>query len=240
MSSASPWSDGAKPAKGPGLGAAITVLVCVAILVGLGVWQLQRLKWKEGLLAHIAALQSAPARPLADALKAGGDLDFTRVSFECPNLLSSPRARVYGVQDGEIAYRQMVACLVPGGAGSVLVDIGYEACVDKAPTAPFSGPLIGILRKPDARTFVTPPDQPANKLWYWRDLKSMAQTLGAGPPIPVFLALEQGPQPPTGCKLARSAIPANIPNRHLEYALTWFGLAAALVGVYLAMLLRRR
>jgi surfeit locus 1 family protein len=225
--------------KGPGLGAALAVLVCLAILIGLGVWQLQRLKWKEGLLTHIAALQSAPARPLGEVLKGGGDLNFTRVSFDCPDLLSGPRGKVYGVQDGEIAYRQMAACPAPGGA-SVLVDVGYEDCAPTKPAEPFSGPLIGILRKPDARTFVTPPDQPAARLWYWRDLPSIAKALGAAPPLPLFVALEHGPQPASGCRLARAPIPANLPNRHFEYALTWFGLAASLIGVYAAMLLRRR
>jgi surfeit locus 1 family protein len=228
---------------------AVAVIVCLAILIGLGVWQLQRLEWKEGLLKHVAALQAAPARPLDEVLKAGGDLDFTRVSFDCPDLLSAPRAKVYGVQDGQIVYRQMVACPLPGGGqasgqasgqGSVMVDIGYEDCAANGPIPPFTGPLVGILRKPDPKNFVTPPDEPQKSLWYWRDLPSMAQALKAGTPLPLFLALERGPQPQAGCRLGRAPIPANIPNRHFEYALTWFGLAAALIGVYAAMLLRRR
>ncbi len=217
----------------------ILALIGFCILIGLGVWQLQRLAWKEGLLAHIAALRDAPARPLGEALKAGSDLDYTRVSFSCPSLVAAPRAKIYGVQDGQIVYRQMAACPLPGQSGSVLVDIGYEDCAAKE-TPPFAGELVGILRKPDARTFVTPPDQPQAMLWYWRDLTSIAQALKAGPPLPLFLALEQGPQPATGCRLARAAIPTNIPNRHFEYALTWFGLAAALVGVYVASLFRKR
>jgi len=241
MSSAKPWGEAPAPQKGPGVVAGVVVLACLAILVGLGVWQLQRLKWKEGLLAHVAVLQAAPARPLGVVLAQGGDLDFTRVSFDCPDLLRAPRVRVYGVQDGQIVYRQMTACPLPGGRpGSVMVDVGYEDCALGKPVPPFAGPLIGILRKPDARTFVTPPDEPAAKLWYWRDLTSMAQALKAGPALPVFLALERGPQSATGCKLARAPIPNNIPNRHFEYALTWFGLAASLIGVYAAMLLRRR
>jgi surfeit locus 1 family protein len=220
----------------------ILALIGFCILIGLGVWQLQRLKWKEGLLAHIEALHNAPARSLNQVMARGGDLDYVRVSFACPNLMTAPRARVYGIQDGQIAYHQMVACPLPAGlaAGSVLVDIGYEDCASDKPIPPFSGELVGILRKPDARTFVTPPDQPQTMLWYWRDLTSMAQALKAGPPAPLFLALERGPQPASGCRLARAAIPQNLPNRHLEYAITWFGLAAALVGVYVASLFRKR
>ena len=95
MSSAGPWGDAAPRQRGPGVVAAVVVLICLAILIGLGVWQLQRLKWKEGLLARVAALQSAPARPLDQALKAGGDLDFTRVSLDCPDLERRPLLRLF-------------------------------------------------------------------------------------------------------------------------------------------------
>jgi surfeit locus 1 family protein len=214
-------------------------LVGVVILLGLGGWQLQRLKWKEDLLAHIAALKTAPAQPLPTAL-ASADPDFTRVAFDCADILSRPRVRVYGVQNGQIVYRQMTACPVQaGGAASILVDLGFEDCAWEKPV-PADEALVGVLRRPDAKTFVTPPNQPAANLWYWRDLPAMARTLNAGSPAPVFVALERGPQPIGKCHLDRNPVPIDIPNRHLEYAITWFGLAAALVGVYVATLLRRR
>jgi surfeit locus 1 family protein len=233
-------ADG-RAARGFPAGLTLATAVALAILVGLGVWQLRRLTWKEGVLAHVAALQTAPARPLDEVLRRGGDLDFVRVSFDCPGLLDRPRVRLYALNDGAITYRLMTACPVgPARAASVLVDIGYEDCATAQPPAPASGPLVGILRTPDPRTFVTPPSRPDARLWYWRDLAGMAGALGAARPLPVFVALERGPQPAAGCRLARVAIPPNIPNRHLEYALTWFGLAAALAGVYAAMLFKRR
>jgi surfeit locus 1 family protein len=218
-------------------------LIGVAILLGLGAWQLQRLKWKEDLLARVAALQHAPARPIGEVLTAQ-DSGYTRVAFDCPGIEGRPRARLFGVQDGQAGYRMMVAC--PAGAdSSVLVDLGFAPdttadCLDK-PVRPRNGSYTGILRPPDPKSFVTPPDQPAQRLWYWRDLPSMAKALGAGTPAAYFVALEPGPQNAGwgGC-LTQQPVPANIPNRHLEYAITWFGLAAALVGVYVASLFRRR
>jgi surfeit locus 1 family protein len=231
----------ARPAaKGFPTGLTIAAALAFVILMGLGVWQLQRLKWKEGVLAHLALLQQQPARPLEAVLRAGGDIRFTRVSFDCPDILSRPRVRLYGVQDAQIVYRQMVACPVSAGAvANVLVDIGYEDCAAEKPLPPFSGPLIGIVRAPDPKSFVTQPSQPARRLWYWRDLAAMAQTLGAPRPASVFVALEQGPQPASGCRLGRAPIPINIPNNHLQYALTWFGLAGALAGVYGAAVFKR-
>jgi len=144
------------------------------------------------------------------------------------------------LQDGQIVYRQMTACPVSSpSAATILVDIGYEDCAWEKPV-PRGGdePLVGILRKPDPKTFVTQPNKPAAKLWYWRDLPGMASALGAARPAALFVALEQGPQP-FGCHLTRAPIPINLPNRHLEYALTWFGLAGALAGVYGAAVFKR-
>ena len=237
-------------ARGPTvLGTALS-LIGFVILISLGVWQVQRMTWKENLLAHIAALKTAQPRPLNPVL-ARGDLNFVRVAFDCPDLMSRPRLRLYGLQDGETGYRLMTACPIAGaGAASVLVDLGFEAqalssdtpaaCL-KASAARLSGPIVGILRLPDARTFVTPPDQPEQNLWYARDLPAMARALGAGRAAPAFVALEQaagGGLP--GCPLVQAPLPSDLPNNHLQYAITWFGLAAALAGVYVAMLFRRR
>ena len=75
------------------IGLTIATLIALAILIGLGVWQLERRVWKEDLLARIAALQAAPARPLADALVAGktpDQLSFIRVKAVCPGLATAP------------------------------------------------------------------------------------------------------------------------------------------------------
>jgi surfeit locus 1 family protein len=69
----------------------------------------------------------------------------------------------------------------------------------------------------------------------------MAKALGVGPPAPAFVALERAPAlPGPQCQPIRNPIPADLPNNHLQYAITWFGLAAALAGVYVATLFRRR
>ncbi|HEY9218358.1 MAG TPA: SURF1 family cytochrome oxidase biogenesis protein, partial [Phenylobacterium sp.] len=74
--------------------------------------------------------------------------------------------------------------------------------------------------------------------WFRRDIPEMAAALGAPHPAPVFLMAETSSNPEWAALKPRP-LPTEIPNRHLEYALTWFGLAAALIGVYAAMLWRR-
>jgi surfeit locus 1 family protein len=244
MSSPRPWGDASPAPKGPGIVAGVVVLVCLAILIGLGVWQLQRLKWKEGVLARVAALQAAPARSLADVLKAGGDLDFVRVSLDCPDLEHRPLLRLFAVREGVAGYRLITACPMSAqGYSSILVDRGFasfeqaQAAMQPGRTA-LPGPVVGVLRKGDAPTFVTPKNRVSENLWYSRDVPAMARQLHVAAPVPVYLMVER--PAPVGSGPIPEPIPANIPNRHLEYALTWFGLAAALIGVYAAMLLRRR
>ncbi|RYG02496.1 MAG: SURF1 family protein, partial [Caulobacteraceae bacterium] len=75
------------------VGLTIAVAISLSILIGLGAWQLQRLAWKEGLLARVEALQATPAQSASAALErmaAGADLDFARISIECPGLASAP------------------------------------------------------------------------------------------------------------------------------------------------------
>jgi surfeit locus 1 family protein len=218
----------------------VVLIAALALLVGLGTWQLKRLAWKEALLARIEALKFAPAQPLDVALRhlpEGGDADFVRVQGVCPDLAARPYLRLHALHEGVLGYRLIAACpLADGPYRSVLVDRGFvalEAAAEVRPDPePLGGPIVGVLRKADTRNAFTPADRAAQNLWYGREIAAMAKALNAPAPAPLFLMLE-GPAP-RGGKPAPAAIPADIPNRHLEYALTWFGLALALVGVYIA------
>ena len=222
---------------------ALATVLGMAILIGLGVWQVQRLHWKEGLLARIAALRSAPPEPLDVVLRRaadGLDIDYARVQQACPEIETAPYLRLYSVKDGYAGYRIIAACPLAGGPyGAILVDRGFIA-QGLTPTGgqTLSAPIVGILRKGDARNFVTPRNDPAQNLWYGRDIAAMAHALGAANPAPTYLMLEQ-PAPPAGGPVI-APLPSDIPNNHLQYAITWFGLAVALAGVYAASLWRKR
>ena len=222
-------------------------LVAFCILIALGVWQLQRLRWKTDLLHRIAALQAAPAEPIDAVLRRVQDhvdISYTRVQVACPGLQQGPTVRLYAVFQGLAGYRVVTACpLQSGPFGSVLVDRGFVAQPGDDAPREFTGPAIaapvtGVLRTPDPPTFVTPKNQPGQNLWFWRDIPGMAAALHAPRPAPAMLMLES-PAPP-GAEPRPAPLPLNLPNNHLGYAVTWFSLAAALVGVYLAMLFRKR
>ncbi len=232
----------------PGIGASIFSLLVVSLAVGLGVWQLRRLEWKTDLLHRIAALQSAPAEPLGAVLRRlhdHVDIDFTRVELGCPGVETSPALRLYAVVQGLAGYRLVTACPAPAGSGfgSILVDRGFIAMSGAQappvpPGQPIGRPVVGILRIPDGPTIATPKNQPVENLWYWRDVPAMAEALHASSPAPAVLMLET---PAPADMIPRPApLPVNIPNNHLQYAITWFALAVVMACVYLASLIRKR
>ena len=228
------------------IGLTIATALVFALLVGLGVWQMQRLKWKEAILAHVAAAQVAQpvdVGPVLDAAAQGRDVDYTRVTATCPGLASAPFVELYWLHEGgQAGVRLISACPVDASRyRTVLVDRGFvpdaasgRPAVDAAATAPVR--IVGVLRKPDKPSFIALKNRPGR--WFTRDIAAMAQALKAPSPAPVFLYAETSSNPGFQA-LEPAPLPTNIPNRHFEYALTWFGLAGALVCVYAAALVRR-
>ncbi|WP_068874922.1 MULTISPECIES: SURF1 family protein [unclassified Phenylobacterium] len=232
--------------RGFPVGLTIAAAIALAILLALGTWQLQRLHWKRDLLARIEALQAAPAQPLGpvlDRVAEGGDADFTRVIVSCPGIATAPYLELYGLRDGQPGVRLISACRTDSTRyRTILVDRGFVADtvsarppVDRDATAPVE--VTGVLRQPEPGNSFSPPNRPAR--WYTRDVAAMAAALQAPGPAPLFLMAETATNPEWK-GLIPAPIPAVISNRHLEYALTWYGLAAALLGVYAAMLFKRR
>jgi surfeit locus 1 family protein len=228
------------------VGLTVATAIALAILLALGTWQVQRLHWKQGLLARIAALQAAPAQPLGpvlDRAAKGGDVDFTRVKVSCPGLATAPYLELYSLRDGQAGSRLISACRTDSASyRTILVDRGFvidtvsaRPPVDAAAMAPVE--LVGVLRVPEAGNSFTPPN--TAQRWFTRNAVAMAAALKAPQPAPLFLMAETATNPEWKA-LVPAPIPAEIPNRHLEYALTWYGLAAALLGVYAAMLFKRR
>jgi len=226
------------------IGATIAAALAFAFLVGLGVWQLKRLAWKEDLLARVAAAQTAPAVPITGVLEAaakGGDVGYRRVTAICPGLSTAPYVELYAVMDGEMGSRLISVCKLDGAPyGSILVDRGFVLQTISARPAvdPNDGRPVGIrgvLRSPERRNFVQPANDAAHGRFFGRQIAPLAEALHAPNPAPLFLMAETSSNPEWQA-LRPAPLPVDIPNNHLQYALTWFGLAGALLAVYAAML----
>jgi len=226
------------------VGATIATAIAFAILIGLGVWQLKRLAWKEDLLARVHAAQTAPALPIAEVLRAaakGEDVGYRRVTAICPGLGSAPYVELYAIIDGEMGSRLVSVCRLDGAPyASILVDRGFVAGTisarppvdanDARPTG-----IRGVLREPERKSFIQPANDPAHKRFFGRQIAPLAAALHADNPAPLFLMAETSSNPEWQA-LKPAPLPVDIPNNHFQYALTWFGLAGALLAVYGAML----
>lgn len=220
----------------------LTVLTAlgVALLVALGVWQVQRLRWKEGLIAGAEAAATRPPEPL-DAVLAGGDVEFRKAMMVCPGLATAPYVELQTIHDGQPGVRLISACRPVGREDVLLVDRGFVADGQDARPRVLASTLplvlVGELRVTPPPPALAPP--PAEGRFYARDSAAMAKALGVtGPlrPETVFALTAVNPEVPA---LVPSAPPAAFSNNHFGYALTWFGLAVALIGFYAALLRRR-
>jgi surfeit locus 1 family protein len=226
-------------------GPAIAVTLVFAALVGLGVWQLQRLAWKEQIIARIdARTHQAPEflPPLAQwpTLQAD-DYDYRHVRAfgrYLPNAdvlifrSSAPSKTDANVGPGY----QVLTPFKLGRGGIVLVDRGFAPLAwkddpDLRPPLPESEiELAGLMRPPEDRNLFTPADEPDKGIWFTRDPAAMAAKLDLAAAAPFVIDLDAAPTakgwPHAG------ATELNIPNNHLSYAWIWFGLAATLLGVF--------
>lgn len=229
---------------------ALCALIGFSVLVSLGLWQLRRLAWKEALIARTEArLASAPIA-LEEALAraaAGEDMEYQPVRAR-GTYAHDLSLRVFGTLDGVPGAYVFTPLRTDGARGApfIFVNRGF------APQSLAEGDLSqgavegeilveGLLRAPERRAggpfaFLAPEDQPEDGLYFRRDPAILAAAAGiaAAPHYIDGSGREtRAPWPRGGTTRLAFA------NRHLEYALTWFGLAAALAGVYLAFSLRR-
>ena len=218
------------------------------VLIGLGVWQLQRLEWKEAIVADRADRMNAPAV----ALSAVSDTGWR--AFE----LRPVRARGVYVHDKsvELASRTMkgrpgVHIITPlvmaDGTGTVLVNRGWAPPKNARDGSEFRRPggvvqVEGFLRAGAKTSAWVPDNEPANDVWFFADATAMAEARGLDDVKPYVIELAPtaaGIAGARGYPIAGQTV-TEIRNNHLQYAVTWFGLAATLVVIYVLYQVRRR
>ena len=212
----------------------------LAVLLALGVWQVQRLIWKQGLIDQAARAETLPPVPLSQAF-AEGNPEFRRVRLQCPGLAGAPYVELRAIEDGEAGVRLISACRPSGFDFPFLIDRGFVADIISArpPVEASSAPFVveGVLREPPPPGWMTP--APTGAHFYGRDPEAMSAALGLDEAAGPYVIFATNSTNPEWLALRPSAPPAAFSNNHLGYAITWFGLAAALIGVYVALLRRR-
>ncbi len=222
----------------------LMTIPALILLVGLGVWQLERKVEKEALLASIAAGFAASPVSLPDRIDDPKAWAYRPVTvtgtFDHAHELYLYASNLAG--DHQPGYH-VVTPLDRGGAPAVLVDRGWVPENLKDPKTRTEGQIEGkvtvhgISRVSSGAGPFTPDPEPAKRLWFSNNIPSMAAALGEAV-SPILVQADATPNPggyPVGGQTR-----INIPNNHLSYALTWFGLAIALAVIYVVYLRRRR
>lgn len=221
------------------IGLTISTAIALLILLALGTWQLQRLAWKTALLDRIAATRDAAPRPITEVPLTPA-YRFTRVTLDCPGLATAGFIELYALRDGDAGSRLVSLCAYAEGRPPILVDRGFVVdTISARPPVEVSSDVVrltGMLREGVPPGAFTPPARDGR--FYSADLPAMARALGSNRHPDVMVTAETSSNPEWEA-LVPSPLPAAITNRHLEYALTWYGLAAALIGVYIALLRRK-
>ena len=218
----------------------ILVLIALAILVSLGTWQLQRLHWKQGLLADIAARQAAAPVPLADieAMAAsGGDIEYRKVTAT-GRYINNKERHFFATWRGQTGFYVYTPLELADGH-FLFVNRGFVPYENKEPEMRMQGQLTdqqtvtGLARAklPGKPSSLVPDNDVAKNIFYWKDLDVMAESVGLekGRVIPFFVDADSTPNP-AGLPIG-GVTQVDLPNDHLQYAFTWYGLAAVLVVV---------
>jgi surfeit locus 1 family protein len=233
------------PRRGLLLPTLLTV-AAAAVLIALGTWQLERKQWKEGLIAALeqrlaAAPVNLPPRETWPRLTQASD-EFRRVTFPA-EFLPGEEALVYASGSAlrpDVSgpgYWVFAPARLPGGS-IVAINRGFvPEGRQEAKSRPQGQPsgvvdVVGVMRWPEARGLFTPDDDPARNLWFVRDHAAIAAAKAWGSFAP-FHVDQEAPPAPGGLPRA-AALKPSLPNNHLQYALTWYGLTVVLLGVFVA------
>ena len=226
----------------PQLWTMVCALPTLLVLIALGLWQLERLAWKLDVIGQREAALIAPARDLG-ANPERLDLDFARVRIVGRFLHQHEIHLVAPPRRGRLGYHILTPMIRDRATALVLVDRGWvprdrKQAASRLEGSP-DGPVVisGIARQPGRPGWFTPDNEPDRNIWYWRDIQAIEAQRGIDL-LPIIVEADGAPN--------RGGYPIGgqtrivLPNNHLGYAITWFGLAVGLVAVYIAFHWRRR
>lgn len=210
-------------------------LIGAGILVGLGVWQMQRLEWKTGILAEVDAKIAAPPVALPDALSPEAD---KYLPVTVTGRLLGPEALVLtSMQDAGAGYRVIAAMEVAGTARKIMVDLGFVSDAKREfvrPTAAIA--VTGNVHWPEEVDRFTPEPELLRSVWFAREVERMANVLGTEQVLVVARSVDPGISEITPLPVDT----ASVANDHLTYAITWFSLAVVWLGMTALLIWRIR
>jgi len=234
----------------PGWPLTLVTAAAALLLLHLGSWQLDRLAWKRDLIERSAARLEQPAVALPAHVEPGSGIEYRPVRAE--GTLRFDRAQIYGVEarGGEVGGRLLVPLEREAGP-AILVDMGWvpepvDAFLARQRGVVEEGAeIVGYVRfdHRESAPLFRPDNEPAERRWYWKDTGALARVMRQDGLAAFTLVRLAGNGSAPQAAGAAPPVPAepriDYRNNHLGYAVTWFGLCAGLIGVYIAFGLAR-
>jgi surfeit locus 1 family protein len=207
----------------------VATAVALVVLLSLGTWQVQRLAWKNAWIEQLRAGEAAPPEALPLRIADPAALAFRR--FTATGTFAHDKAVILGIAERNRQIGAFLATpLLRPGADPLWIVRGWVP-FPPTPTVPEPAgevSVTGFLMLPERRGWFTPDDRPAERRFWAMQPALMADAVGLAPPSPFALALVG----PAGEPPVPQRRPPQPRNDHLGYAITWYGLAAALVGFF--------
>jgi surfeit locus 1 family protein len=207
----------------------------ILAMIGLCIWQVQRLHWKEGLIAERESRVAAAPVALPPVGTDPAQMEYRRVHME--GTFRHDKELYLGARsmNGNVGYHVLTPFALADG-GNVLVDRGWVPVDRKLPASRPEGQvegtqtLEGVVRAPPGKAWMQPDNEPQHDMWFFFDLPAMAAASGID--LRTDLYVEAGPAPNPGKYPVGGQTRIELPNDHLQYAITWGLLAIALAVIY--------
>lgn len=226
------------------------VIVAMAILLSLGTWQVQRLHWKEALLAQIEARRHAEPVSLATAeemIAKGEDAEYLPVRVEGQFDHAGER-HFFATFEGRSGFYVYTPLQLADGR-ILFVNRGFVPYELKDAAKRAGGQVAGTVtvtgylrhRLSAKPSWLVPDNDAAKNIFYWKDWALMVSSDGLDPArvVPFFVDANESVKVPGSWPKA-GVTQFDLPNNHLQYAVTWYGLALALLGVVLGVIFRKK
>lgn len=212
-------------------------LAAFCLFIALGVWQLHRERWKQGIIAEIRAAQAAA--PVEMPVSPSPFQKIAVTGIWLPGKAALYGQQVHDTPNGPISGGELIMPLQLADGRVLLVDLGWVPQSTPRPLTDLPVQAVGYVHAPIERGFLSPADEPAKGLYYTLD----PAVIGSGmalTTIAPYILIAMGPLPPPGSQLPQPAqdLPTP-PDNHYEYALTWFGFAGVLVFEFIFIARKR-
>jgi surfeit locus 1 family protein len=212
-------------------------LPALVICLALGGWQIERLFWKQDMIAQREAAVTAALVAVPKTFSEARGMEFRHVSDEGVFLNDKEIYLGATSEGGGQGYQVLTPLLEPGGR-VVFVNRGYIPSELKDPAKRALGQIIGtvrvqgLLRLPPAGrpNWFLPDNRPDLNYWFWVDLTAMSAADKLGRVAPFYIDADATPN--AGGWPKGGVTRLTLPNNHLQYAITWFSLAVALIVIY--------